>query len=624
MREPESLRDTSASSSPTEVYRARVDRFQRASAALDRTSARFANSNVALFGGAAVSTAIGIWRGGVWWYGLAAVLLIAFAIGYRRHGQIDQQLRRARALMAVNVEGLARIQRDWAALPLRGDPSIPPDHPFAGDLDILGQASLQHVLSSATTPAGQDRVKAMLLEPAEPAEILRRQAAVRELAPLIDWRDEIQARGRSVGDTRHGYLRIAEWAEAAPWLATHPWIVWYARISAPLTILLLIAQLNGAIHFAFWLLLGFVNLAISLTVGREASARVDAIAERYEVFAGYAAIFDVIVSREYQAPLLRDLRERFVVGGQSAGGRMRRLGWVMPWATMQRWYFFPIIQALTLWNFHILAVLEAWQRDAGPHVRDWLAALGDAEALAALAALTYDQPQWSFPRVALDVGTRFAGREVGHPLLASVSCVGNDVAVGPPGSFLLVTGSNMSGKSTLLRAIGTNVVLAQMGAPVCATALEMPPLDLATSMRIRDSLEEGVSYFMAELRRLKLVVDTVDAASAPGRRPVLYLLDEILHGTNTRERQIAARAIIRHLLTMPAIGAVSTHDLTLADDADLASASIAVHFTETFSATAGQRVMHFDYQLRPGLATSSNALALMEMVGLPMPTATEV
>ena len=206
---------------------------------------------------------------------------------------------------------------------------------------------------------------------------------------------------------------------------------------------------------------------------------------------------------------------------------------------------------------------------------------------------------------------------LGHPLLPPAACVGNDVTIGPPGTFLLVTGSNMSGKSTLLRAIGMNVVLAQAGGPVCAAALRVPPLVLTSSMRVQDSLEQGISYFMAELRRLKDVVDTAAQVGQAGERTPLFLLDEILHGTNTTERQIAARRIILHLLHLGATGAVSTHDLALADAPEFAVISQPVHFTEQFTRGADGLSMTFDYQLRPGIATSTNALKLMEMIGLP-------
>jgi len=217
--------------------------------------------------------------------------------------------------------------------------------------------------------------------------------------------------------------------------------------------------------------------------------------------------------------------------------------------------------------------------------------------------------------VFVEAGQALRARGLGHPLIPADRRVANDVTVGPPGSFLLVTGSNMSGKSTLLRALGVNVVLAQAGAPVCAAALEMPPVSVCTSMRVQDSLEEGVSYFMAALQRLKLVVSAAEAAG-PADPLLLYLLDEVLQGTNTAERQVAVRRILRHLLRLRTIGAVTTHDLELAACEELATSSEAVHFTEGVEHEDGAARLTFDYRLRPGVATSRNALKLLKMVGL--------
>jgi DNA mismatch repair ATPase MutS len=293
---------------------------------------------------------------------------------------------------------------------------------------------------------------------------------------------------------------------------------------------------------------------------------------------------------------------------------------------------FPVLQAVFLWNFHTLWLLEGWQRDNVQHAREWLQALGTLEAYSALATLGYDHPDWAFPEVTTNQdeagevatgghGAVLEARNLGHPLLPDEVCVGNDVSIGPAGTFLLVTGSNMSGKSTLLRAIGTNVVLAQAGGPVCASWLRLAPVILTTSIRVQDSLEHGVSYYMAELQRLKQVVDTsLQARDSGATSTPLFLLDEILHGTNTSERQIAARHIIGYLLSIGATGAVSTHDLTLADSPQFAQDRALVHFTEQFERdSAGRPSMTFDYKLRPGLATSTNALKLMEIVGLPLP-----
>jgi DNA mismatch repair ATPase MutS len=210
---------------------------------------------------------------------------------------------------------------------------------------------------------------------------------------------------------------------------------------------------------------------------------------------------------------------------------------------------------------------------------------------------------------------RYAARALGHPLIRADRRVTNDVEIGPAGSFLLVTGSNMSGKSTLLRSIGLDAVLAQAGGPVCAEALRMPPVELATSILVEDSLAGGVSFFMAELLRIRGVVEAADRCHAEGR-VLLYLLDEILRGTNSSERQVAVRRVVLHLLRGGAIGAISSHDLQVAEIPELQAASRPVHFRETLH-PGGETAMTFDYKMRPGIATTTNALALMELVGLP-------
>jgi DNA mismatch repair ATPase MutS len=290
---------------------------------------------------------------------------------------------------------------------------------------------------------------------------------------------------------------------------------------------------------------------------------------------------------------------------------MRRLFRILGFAELRTGaaiFHFPV-QALTLWDFHVVFALDGWRRDAGRRVRDWMEAVGELDALSALARIRHDNPGWAAP--ALDPGPVLQARDLGHPLIPDDRRVGNDVEIGPPGTLLLVTGSNMSGKSTLLRAVGLNIVLAQSGAPVCAAAMRLPPSDLQTSIRVQDSLELGLSYFMAALARLKGVVDAAEHERAD--RVLFYLLDEILQGTNSAERGIAVRGVARHLLEAGAIGAMTTHDLAIAGEPPLETAARLVHFTETVDE---QGNMAFDYRLRPGLATSRNALRLMKLIGI--------
>jgi hypothetical protein len=645
---------------PDPIYQRRCAEFGRQRDAYSRRSSRNANLSLVLIASALICLGGWLWRGTPALLWVAGLLGAGFVVSFIHHGRVDKTLQRYTELYAINAEGLLRLLRDWDALPLRQPPESRPTHkarsglgqlfaPFtaapvtpaagpadatsdipsyAADLDLLGHASLQHLLNTPTTSVGQQRLRDWLLTPASHAVARQRQPAVDELAPLNDLRDEFALRGRLMGAAQEraferpyeGFLR---WAEAAPWLAQRDWLLWLARILPLVTLGLYLAQQIGLIHYPLWLIGVGVGVIVTATIGRTVDAKIDTVAERQTVFATYAELFKLLGDQPFATSALRQLQRDLSANNVRADQQMARLGRLMALADLRSWMFFYPIQLVTLWNVHVLWLLERWQRAAGARARVWLAALGDFEALAALATLAHDNPSWIFPELVEEPAPRLSARGLGHPLLAPAVCVGNDVTLGPPGTFLLVTGSNMSGKSTLLRAIGMNVVLAQAGGPVCAAALRVPPLALASSMRVQDSLEQGVSHFMAELQRLKEVVDIAQRVGQAGERTPLFLLDEILHGTNTTERQIAARRIILHLLSLGATGAVSTHDLALADAPQFAIISQPVHFTEQFTRGTDGLAMTFDYRLRPGIATSTNALKLMEMIGLPTEDDTE-
>jgi hypothetical protein len=610
--------DAAGREGPATAYRTRQARYAVLRDAANRARYRAANLCAVLLLAALVCLGVGIF-GPRALLGAAAALGAAFVAAFAWQARLDERHRRYATLWSVQEEGLARLRRDWDHLPLRRPERGAPDHPYATDLDLLGRASLQHLLNTAATPAGQARLQEWLLAPAPAAVVRERQAAVAELARLVGFRDELELFGRLSGMLQREYEGFLAWAEQGPWLARRPALLWLSRALPALTLAAIAGQAAGLLHVALWIPLIVINLGVLQFAGKPVARRIGQVGERQGVFAPYGALFAAVAAQRFEAPLLRHLQARIAgdaPGTPGAPEEMRRLGRIMVWVDIRRWYLAVLIEATLLWDFHALWLLERWQARAGSRVRDWLEALSELEALAALGALAADHPDWAFPELAGPEAPEVVAGALGHPLLPPATCVRNDVRIGPPGTFLLVTGSNMSGKSTLLRAVGVNVALAQAGGPVCAAGLRLPPLALLTSMRVQDSLEQGVSYFLAELLKLKWVVDEARAVRAAGERVPCFLLDEILHGTNTAERQIAARRIIRGLLALGATGAVSTHDLTLADDPALREPARAVHFTERFTREAGAPSMTFDYRLRPGIATSTNALRLMEIVGL--------
>jgi len=482
---------------------------------------------------------------------------------------------------------------------------------------------LFHFLCSANTPIGIRVLRDWLLEPAGFQEIKRRQEAVAELAPHLDLRQRLILEGRLLADRGRVTERFVEWAEAEPWLAARPWLAWLVRILSAASAMLLIATVGQVVSAERGGTALFVVFSLNLFITAAFGGRVHDIFTRIRLRQGeverYLRIFQLVYLMPHTTEEMVAVRHEAAIRGGGVLARMHQLNRIAQ-LTMLRHsaltallVYLPL-QFLFLYDFHVLNVLESWRARYGEHVRAWFLALGKVEALASLATLAYDNPGWAMPEVNA-LADCLEASALGHPLLPDQTRVANDVPIGPAGTFLLVTGSNMSGKSTLLRAIGMNVVLAQAGAPVCAERLHMPPVVLATSMRIRDSLEDGVSFYMAELMRLKAIVDLARDAS-PRNARLLYLLDEILLGTNSKERHIAVVRVLEHLLRRGTIGAISTHDLDLATSELLVGTCHCVHFCETLHDRHAQRPMTFDYKLRPGVATTSNALKLLEIVGL--------
>ncbi|HUT11439.1 MAG TPA: DNA mismatch repair protein [Thermoguttaceae bacterium] len=601
------------------IYRDRAARFADRRRRLVRRADRVSHGRAATFLSAVGCLVMSYISEGADALLLTAVglLLAEFVSLVWLHRRVLAEAARYEQLCSINEQGSARLERRWREIPLTGVEVPEGEATFAEDLDLFGHASLFQLTCTAGTPAGIATLGDWLLHPADPAEIIRRQQAVAELAGQLDLRQELHLGALGLADGRHEPEAFLRWAEGEPWLAHRRWLLWAARVLPASLFVLLALGIAGVVPQSLWLVVVGVNLWISVILSREVHPIFGRISSRHGDMRQYGELFARISDWPATSAELSRIRGEISSPTRSAHRELSRLGRIMDLANFR---FSPmvysLVQYLALWDFHVLALLERWQRRSGTLARRWFEALGQWEALASLASLSHDNPAWTFPVVDEGAEAVLEAGEVGHPLLSPRVRVTNDVTVGPPGTFLLVTGSNMSGKSTLLRSLGTNVVLAQAGAAVCAAALRMPPLRLVTSMRVDDSLEDGVSFFLAELKQLKRVVDSAREYSTRADHVVLYLLDEILQGTNTAERQIAVRRVLSHLLSQGAIGAVSTHDLELAASPALAEPCRSVHFRETIHNESGRRRMTFDYKLRPGIATTTNALKLLDMVGL--------
>ncbi|MBA2597406.1 MAG: DNA mismatch repair protein MutS [Chloroflexia bacterium] len=609
------MTETEPATDPRASYETRLE---AATAGYDRVNSRWnvvANARLIAFLAAAAAATWGLWGRAPLGWPLAGLLLGVFIVLAMYHARLGRARARLATLRAIQVHALARIDRRWSDLPAAWVPEIAADHPYAIDLDIIGRASLFQLLDTTATRMGRETLAAWLLTPADPVTATVRQGAVADLASRLDLRQEIELRGRAAVNEEAGPEPFLTWAEGSDSLAGRQWLRMFAWIG-PLALLALgAADVAGLLVWPLWIVPLLANLLVGATAARRAYATIAGVAAAHRAIATYAGQLDLLAGAAFRDPALTALQARLGTGERGAPAMLRRLGRLAAMAIPPSSVLYVPIQALTLWDVHVLIALERWKREGGNEARAWLAVLGEAEALASLAGLRGDNPEWIFPAIAAD-GDGFQGTLLGHPLLRAAACVRNDVTVGPPGTFLLVTGSNMSGKSTLLRAIGVNAVLAQAGGPVCADALALGPVAVWTSARVQDSLERGVSFFLAELQRLKLIVDAATRADEREGPRVMYLLDEILQGTNTAERSVAARRVIAYLVEHRAIGAVSTHDLALADDHRLAPVAVMVHFTDTVGEGPDAPPMSFDYRLRPGVATTTNALRLMRLIGL--------
>jgi hypothetical protein len=590
---------------------------------------------------AGVILLIAAFRGHSWALTGASVAgFVAFGWLVVRHARVLLEIERADAALALAAAGHARLTRNWNALPNVAPPADldPSKHPYARDLDIYGHASITRWLGPTATADGGTRLSRWLLTPAETDEIAARQSAIGELAGKREWRESFAIDGRLGDAAPRDLARFLEWAEdttsvapaflkpvafalpLATWILLAWWLAGAIHRLPPLTVDTAGLWLGDAFTSGWW----WVPAAISSIFARSMNKRINAVFDRaligQHALERYADMLALVCDATWQAPPLVALQAKLRAGGD-APELVRRFARLGGWSELRSGaplVYGPVV-AFTLWDFHVLFGLERWRAAAGRHVRGWLDALGEIDALAVLSIARADEPSWTMPSVDL-AARELTATGIGHPLMPIDRRVDNDVTVGPRGTMLFITGSNMSGKSTLLRSIGLNAVLAQAGAPVCATAFRMPPADVRTSIHIQDSLELGLSYFMAALARLKEIVDAAHRlgsgqaeTDARSDRVLLYLLDEVLQGTNSVERGLAVRAVARHLLDAGAIGAMTSHDLSLGGEEPIKSAATLVHFTEQVSANG---TMTFDYRLRPGIATSRNALRLMELIGI--------
>ena len=438
------------------------------------------------------------------------------------------------------------------------------------------------------------------------SQIPARQEAQRELMPQVDLRQAIEVEGRLLAPDKPDPARLIAWAEGPGELT---WAGWgrLAWILPALTVSGWLGANEGLAPALAWAIPLSIQIVLVVFTSRAVGRVYGRLRAPGEKLLSYEHLFAAVERLQPRCALLRGLVERTRVEGAAPSAQLKKLGRALAYLQAREQPLFHIpVNLLFLWDLHFVASLERWRARSGGKLRGWFETVGTLEALSSLSGFAFENPGYAWPTVT-EGKARLEAEGLGHPLLPAARRVVNDVALPSPGSVLLVTGSNMAGKTTLLRAMGVNAVLALAGAPVCARSMTLSRLQVATSMRIQDSLARGLSFFYAELERLKAVLDLCKAS------PALFLLDEVLQGTNTAERQAASRAIVRRLVELGAVGGIATHDLGLTTlEAQTGGQVRNVHFTDQ---VAGGE-MTFDYRMRPGVVSTTNALALLARVGI--------
>lgn len=541
--------------------------------------------------------------------------IAAFAALVVRHERLLRRLDAIRRAAAYYENALARLDGEWAGKGTAGARYLNPAHLYAQDLDLFGQGSLFELLCTARTQIGEDTLARWLLSPAPPETIRQRQQAVEELRGNVDLREDLAVLAESA---RSGVnpIALAAWGEAPPLLTSRR--LRYGALAFSLfggAALLggaaaLFAAFDPAVEAALVdiffaaILAGFFFL---YRTRQEMGMVIDAVERAAHDLNLISQVLVRLEREQFHSPRLAALRASLDTAGAPPSRRLARLNHLMEWLDSRDNVFVRLASPLVLYPLHLAFAVEEWRGHSGPGVRRWLEAMGEIEALCSLACHAFEHPADPFPEVAAGAPC-FEATAIGHPLIPETRVVRNDVALGGALRLLLVSGSNMSGKSTLLRTVGINVVLAQAGGTVRAARLRLSPLALGASIRVLDSLQSGTSRFYAEIVRLR---DILAATSGP--LPVLFLLDEFLHGTNSHDRRIGAEATVRGLVERGAMGLVTTHDLALAHIADgLGERARNVHFEDTLE----NGRMRFDYRMRPGVVEKSNAIELMRSVGL--------
>ncbi len=535
-----------------------------------------------------------------WW---ALVPFLAFALAARAHGHVLAKLAETRRAVAFYHHAIARTEERWGGLRPRSTRLDTSQSLFAADLDLFGPASLFELLCEARTSLGEDKLAAWLLHPAPVAEVLARQSAVADLRARLHLR-EITSRAPGPTTAMLDLSALTSWTVAS---RTDVPIVprWLAPV---LLVLFAIAAAAAPALHAFWplLILAAISRVVTVRLRRSFQVLFAEVGGVSRSLRTAGALIAALERESFTTPYLQALQSSFTQTAPHASNAIARLAVLATWIEARSNYLVRILDLFLPYSVYLAGLVQRWHHRNGLRLGAWLDAMAEYEALLSLSAYSFEHPEDPFPQIT-EAAPIFEAHGIAHPLLGRAQAVRNDVMLDGTRRLLLISGSNMSGKSTLLRSVGVNAVLAFAGAPVRARMLQLSSLTVAASIQVGDSLQAGRSRFYAEILRLRAITE-----AAHQHANVLFLLDEVLAGTNSSDRLLGARGLVEDLLRSGAVGLLSTHDLALTEIATTHNGVRNAHFED--QVTADQLL--FDYTLRDGIVQKSNGLALMRLVGL--------
>lgn len=589
-------------SDPKQVYQDRHQHYLHALKSWESLHRRVAHARLATF-------LIGLfllwlaWGPGWLSYAWLSFPILTFIGLLFWHEALAQRRLASERCVTYYSQGLVRLDHHWQGQGRDGAAFQDTQHLYAADLDLFGQGSLFERLCTCHTSLGEAALAQWLLRPADRATVMARQVAVMELTPQLALREKWVHLAGNLKDNIQVQPLYA-WVKEMGWPSTH-WL----RVGMESCIFVSVITLVGcAANWWPWSLLfwafalqGAFAWRYSKSI-RRILAQVEPMNRELSVL---TQLFHNLGSLPCHSPWLRELQAQLKGNSRDAAQAIEQLSDLVDRLAWRNNAMFAPVGLFLLWGLRHAFAIDAWRQQHRESLPGWLQALGQFEALQALATYAFENSKDVFPEL-LEVGPHLEGRDLRHPLLPREVCIPNDVQMKARSRLLIVSGSNMSGKSTFLRTIGINVVLSWCGAPVRATEFRLSRWHVGATLRIQDSLHAGLSRFYAEVHRLKQIIDLAE------KQPVLFLLDELLHGTNSHDRRVGASGILRGLLERGSIGLATTHDLALAELANELPDAHNVHFADRWDGGS----LEFDYKMRPGVVRHSNALSLMRAVGL--------